>query len=165
MNLNTEIMKDFTLLAVLSTLLVLVTLGGLKAQQTNDTLACLTRFEKGGVNSFKIPMTKFCYVNDAERDKNGSFGWIMKWDVVKNVKTDLLFLEMNSTDVEGWRGSKNISGSVQLVLEIPKFIDSIVFSNLANIPYGLYAINNYGGISTAKEFVRGNLKIFKSSGL
>src|SRR5258707_451576 len=117
----------------------------LQAQQDKDSTACLIRFREGTTSSYKIPMTKFCFVHDAGLNKDYSNGWVMKWDIVKKVHSNLLFLEMNSTDVEDWLGNEDISGSVQLVFELPAFSDSISLTNLSYRSKGIHVINNYGG--------------------
>lgn len=130
----------------------------LQAQGSKDTSTCLTRYKVGATSSYKIPMTKFCFVSDAGLSKDYSNGWIMKWDVIKKANSNLLFMEMNSTDVDGWLGNENVSGSVQLVFELPAFSDSIALENLTYKSRGVYAINNYGG-GTKKEYLNGNLRI------
>jgi hypothetical protein len=133
----------------------------LLAQTNIDSVACLTRFKIGETGSYKIPMTNFCFVKGAGLSKDYSNGWVMKRDVVKKINSNLLFMEMNSTDVEGWSGNEDVSGSVQLVFELPSFSDSIVLKKLTNKSKGLYIINNYGGITAKKEYVNGELKITK----
>ncbi len=134
------------------------------AQISKDTTACLTRFKEGKTTFYKIPMTKFCFVKEAglkiKRDWPGA--WVMKWDVVKKENSNLLFMEMNSTDVEGWLGNGDVSGSVQLVFELKAFSDSLNFKGLSYKTKGLSIINNYGGISTKKEYLNGELSVIKN---
>jgi len=86
----------------------------------------------------------------------------MKWDIIKKASANLLFLEMNSTDVEGWLGNDDVNGSVQLVFELPAFKDSIALKNLTYKSKGVYAINNYGGVSSKEEFLYGNLTVTRN---
>ena len=150
----------FSLLAL--TLLICYKSAG---QISRDTTACLTRFIESKTVSYKIPMTKYCFVNEAgiktQRDWPG--GWVMKWDVVKKYNSNLLFLEMNSTDVEGWLRNGDISGSVQLVFELPAFNDSIKLKGLTYKTKGLSIINNYGGVDRKKEYLNGEIKLTKNS--
>jgi hypothetical protein len=134
-------------------------------QISKDTTACLTRFIEGKTESYKIPMTKYCFVKGAgiktKRDWPGA--WVMKWDVVKKSNSNLLFLEMNSTDVVGWLGNGDISGSVQLVFELPGFRDSINLKGLSYKTKGLSIINNYGSGDKKKEYLNGEIKLIKNS--
>jgi hypothetical protein len=134
-------------------------------QISRDTTACLIRFIESKTVSYKIPMTKYCFVKDAgikiKRDWPG--GWVMKWDVAKKHNSNLLFLEMNSTDVEGWLGNGDVSGSVQLVLELPGFTDTFNLKGLSYKTKGLSIINNYGGGDRKKEYLNGDIKLTKSS--
>lgn len=134
-------------------------------QISKDTTACLTRFIKGKTVSYKIPVTKYCFVKEAgfKIKRDWPDGWVMKWDVVKKVNSNLLFLEMNSTDVEGWLGNGDVSGSVQLVFEIPLFRDSINLKGLSYKTKGLSIINNYGGGDKKKEYLNGDIKLIKKS--
>ena len=133
-------------------------------QISKDTTACLIRFKEGNTTSYKIPMTKYCFVREAglkvKRDWPG--GWIMKWDVVKKENSSLLFMEMNSTDVEDWLGNEDVSGSVQLVIELPAFTDSFNLKGLTYKTKGLSIINNYGGSDTKKEYLNGKIKLIKN---
>jgi hypothetical protein len=131
------------------------------AQQNVDSGACLIRFKIGKASSFKIPMTKYCFVRNAALKTNYSNGWVMKWDVIEKANSNLLFMEMNSTDVAGWLSNEAVSGSVQLVFELPTFSDSIVLKNLTNNSKGLNFINNYGGIGAKKGYLDGDLTIIK----
>ena len=135
-------------------------------QISKDTTACLIRFAEGKTVSYKIPMTKYCFVKEAgiKNKRDWSGGWVMKWDVVKNNNSNLLFLEMNSTDVVGWLGNGNVSGSVQLVLELPAFTDTFNLKGLSYTTKGLSIINNYGGIDAKKEYLNGEIKLTKNSG-
>lgn len=150
----------FPLLAL--TLLICSQLVG---QISKDTSACLIRFTEGKSESYKIPMTKYCFVKEAgiktRRDWGG--GWVMKWDVVKKNKSNLLFLEMNSSDVAGWLGNGDVSSSVQLVLELPAFTDTFNLKGLSYKTKGLSIINNYGGIDAKKEYLNGEIKLTKNS--
>lgn len=58
--------------------------------------AYLTRLTEGKTTSYKIPMTKYCFVNGAELKRQWPNGWIMSWEVVKKENSSLLFMEMNS---------------------------------------------------------------------
>lgn len=133
-------------------------------QISKDTTACLIRFKEGKTTSYKIPMTIYCFVKEAglkvKRDWPG--GWVMKWDVVKKANSNMLFMEMNSTDVEGWLGDEDVSGSVQLVFELPAFSDSINLMGLTYKTKGINIINNYGGIDTKKEYLNGEIKLIKN---
>jgi hypothetical protein len=134
-------------------------------QISKDTTAYLTRFIEGKKVPYKIPMTKYCFVKEAgikiKRDWPGA--WVMKWDVVKKYNSNLLFLEMNSTDVEGWLGNGDVSGSVQLVLELPAFTDSFKLKGLNYKTKGVNIINNYGGGDRKKEYLNGEIKLTKKS--
>ncbi len=88
-----------------------------------------------------IPLTSFCFINHAKIKKEES-GWIMDWSVQASNKSNLLFIEMNSTDVEDWMGNDDISGSMQMVLSIPDFLDSIVIVLTSENQPGLQLINN-----------------------
>jgi hypothetical protein len=153
--------KKIFIALILSATVVLLNIQTIQAQRSKDTTTCLTRFKVGETSSYNIPMTKFCFVQDAGLNKDYTNGWIMKWDITEKANLNLLFLEMNSTDVEGWLGKEDVSGSVQLVFELPSFKDSIVLTNLSYKSKGLYAINNYGGINGKKEDLNGNLKIVR----
>lgn len=134
----------------------------LVGQISNETTACLIRFTEGKTSSYKIPMTKYCFVKETELKREWPSGWIMKWDVVKKPNSNLLFMEMNSTDVEGWLGNGDVSGSVQLVFELPAFSDSISLKGLSYKTKGINIINNYGGSDKKKEYLNGEIKITKS---
>ena len=133
-------------------------------QISKDTTAYLTRFKEGKTTSYKIPMTNYCFVKETglktKRDWPG--GWVMKWDVVKKENSNLLFMEMNSTDVEGWLENGDVSGSVQLVFELQAFSDSLNLKGLTYKTKGLSIINNYGGSDTKKEYLNGEITIKKS---
>jgi hypothetical protein len=130
-------------------------------QISKDTTACLTRFKDGKTISYKIPMTNYCFVKEAGLKREWPGGWVMKWEVAKKTNSNLLFMEMNSTDVEGWLGNEDISGSVQLVFELPAFTDSFNLKGLTYKTKGLNIINNYGGGDTKKEYLNGEIKITK----
>jgi hypothetical protein len=134
----------------------------LVGQTTLDTTACLIRYAENESHSYKIPMTKYCFVKDAALKREWPNGWIMKWDVVKKTNSNLLFMEMNSTDVRGCLGNGNVSGSVQLVFELPSLVDSISLKGLSYKKKGLNIINNYGGGDKKKEYLNGAIKIEKS---
>ena len=150
------------IVSILSALVALLSSNKLQAQRSKDTSAYLTRFKVGGASSFKIPMTKYCFVREAGLSKDYSNGWVMKWDIVKKASSNLLFLEMNSSEVEGWWGNEDVSGSVQLVFELPTFNDSIGLTNLSYKSKGVFVINNYGGVDAKKKYLNGNLKIIRS---
>jgi hypothetical protein len=156
-------LKNKNLLALPGCALLLFFFHKLPAQYSIDSAACLTRFEAGKTRSFTIPMTRFCLVKNAGLGKDYSNGWIMKWDVIEKPSSNLLFMEMNSTDVAGWLVNSDINGSVQLVFELPGFGDSIALTGLTNKSKGLHSINNYGGISAKKEYLGGNLAIVKGN--
>ena len=88
-----------------------------------------------------IPLTCFCFVNHAEI-KPDDDGWVMDWSVQASKNSNLLFIEMNSTDVQGWMSNDDISGSMQLVLIIPDFLDSITIVFTSENQPGLHLINN-----------------------
>ena len=132
----------------------------LAGQPYQDSAACLIRFTEGKTTSYKIPMTKYCFVKEAGIKQDWPGAWLMKWDVVKKANSSLLFMEMNSTDVQGWLGNGDVSGSVQLVFQLPAFKDSIVLQNLAYHKKGLSIINNYGGESK-KKYLNGNISVSK----
>lgn len=131
-------------------------------QKSKDTTACLIRFKEGETTSYKIPMTKYCFVKEAGLKREWPNGWIMKWEVIKKSNSNLLFMEMNSTDVEGWLGNEDVSGSVQLVFELSAFSDSINLKGLTYKTKGLNIINNYGGVDKKKKYLNGEIKIIKS---
>jgi hypothetical protein len=131
-------------------------------QIPKDTTASLKRFTEGKTSSYKIPMTNYCFVKEAALKRQWPNGWIMKWDVVKKANSSLLFMEMNSTDVEGWFGNDDVSGSVQLVFELPEFSDSINLKGLSYKTKGLNIINNYGGGDNNKEYLNGEIEIKKN---
>jgi hypothetical protein len=130
-------------------------------QKSKDTTACLTRFKEGKTISYKIPMTNYCFVKEAGLKRKWPGGWVMKWEVAKKANSNLLFMEMNSTDVEDWLGNEDVSGSVQLVFELPAFTDSFNLKGLTYKTKGLSIINNYGGSDTKKEYLTGEIKIIK----
>lgn len=130
-------------------------------QISKDTTACLTRFKEGKTTSYKIPMTNYCFVKEAGLKREWPGGWVMKWEVAKKANSNLLFMEMNSTDVEGWLGNEDVSGSVQLVFELPAFTDSFTLKGLTYEKKGLSIINNYGGSDTKKEYLTGEIEIIK----
>jgi hypothetical protein len=131
-------------------------------QIPKDTTACLTRFKEGKTTSYKIPLTKYCFIKEAGLKREWLGGWIMKWEVVKKTNSNLLFMEMNSTDVAGWLRNEDVSGSVQLVFELPSITDSFNLNGLTYKTKGLSIINNYGGSDTKKEYLNGEIKIRKN---
>lgn len=147
-------------LLLLTSLFLPAAFARLQAQQSLDSSACLIRYKKGETASFRIPLTKFCFVNNAGIGPDGRSGWVMKWDIVEKPGSCLLFMEMNSTDSKGWMVNGDISGSMQLVFELPSFSDSIVLTKLSNKTRGLSVINNYGG-GVKKEYLNGELIIRK----
>ena len=155
--------RNYFFVSVLGALVALLSPHKLQAQRNKDSSACLIRFKAAGVGSYKIPMTNYCFVREAGINKDYSNGWVMKWDIVKKTSSNLLFLEMNATDVKGWESNESIRGSVQLVFELPAFNDSISLTKLSYKSKGLYVINNYGGSSTKKQFLYGNLTIKRNS--
>jgi hypothetical protein len=152
--------KIYIAILIVSLSTAVIPVQQLQAQQNKDSTACLIRYKEGTTNSYKIPMTKFCFVRDAGLNKNYTNGWVMKWDIAKKAHSNLLFLEMSCTEVEGWLGNQDISGSVQLVFELPAFSDSISLTTLNYRSKGIHVINNYGG-GSAKRYLNGNLKILK----
>lgn len=130
-------------------------------QISKDTTACLIRFKEGKTISYKIPMTNYCFVKEAGLKREWLGGWVMKWEVVKKTNSNLFFMEMNSTDVEGWLGNEDVSGSVQLVFELPAFTDSFNLKGLTYKTKGLSIINNYSGSDTKKKYLTGEIKIIK----
>ncbi len=136
----------------------------LQAQLNLDSVPSLTRFKSGNDTSYKIPMTKFYFVNEVGLSKDYSTGWIMKWDVIKKANSSLLFMEMNGTDAGGWIDNEDVNGSVQLVCEIPKFSDSIYLKEITNTSKGLHIVNNYSGSSASKKDIDGEIKINKVNG-
>lgn len=155
--------RKFFILSMINALVSLPGLNKLQAQPQNDTSVCLVRFEVGGARAYKIPMTKYCFVQEAGINRDYSNGWIMKWDIVKKANSNLLFLEMNSSETENWPGNENINGSVQLVFELPAFTDSISLTALTHKSKGVYAINNYAGGGKSKEYVNGKLTVIRNS--
>lgn len=135
----------------------------LPAQQ-DAALIYLTRYKKKSDISFTIPATKFCFVKNAVLVPEWPGGWVMKWDVKERTDSSLLFLEMNSSEVNGeW---DDIAGSVQLVVKLPPFKDSIVLHKLTERSKAIQIINNYGGVgSRKKEYASGSLKIIKKDSL
>jgi hypothetical protein len=95
-----------------------------------DSRPYLIRYKKSNDSSFRIPLTDFWLVKNADLAKNYTGGWIMKWNVVDKQNSNLLFITMNSTDVQNWDVGGNVSGSVQIVVELPSFKDSLVLNNL-----------------------------------
>lgn len=134
----------------------------LAGQITVDTTACLIRYTENESSFYKIPMTKFFFVKEAALKREWPNGWIMKWEAVKKTNSNLLFMEMNSTDIKGWLGNGNVSGSVQLVFELPALVDSISLKGLSYKTKGLNIVNNYGGGDKKKEYLNGAIKIEKS---
>lgn len=147
--------------------LLFFTSNKVSGQISGDTTVCLIRYNKDKVSSYKIPLTKYFIVEGAgivtNRDWPG--GWVMKWDVAEKTGSNLLFLEMNSTDVSGWLGNNSVAGSVQLVLEMPTFSDSFSLTKLSYKTKGLSIINNYAGTDSKREFIQGSLKLTKNSGV
>ncbi|WP_276480332.1 hypothetical protein [Paraflavitalea pollutisoli] len=68
---------------------------------------------------------------------------------------------MNSSEVKGGWGQGDVSGSVQLMFELPAINDSIVMTNLSYKANGVHAINNYGGIDAKREYLTGNVKLVR----
>ncbi len=130
----------------------------LHARQRRDTMAFLTRYKIGSDSSFRIPLTNFCFVKNAGFARGYNNEWVMKWDVAEKANSSLLFMEMNSTDVEGWIGNGDVSGSVQVVFELPGLTDSIVLKSLTEKHKGLHLVNNYGGIEAA-GYLNGHLRL------
>ncbi len=126
-----------------------------------DTSAFLTRFVEDQTTFYRIPLTKYCFIKQAGLKRDWPNGWIMKWDVINKPTSNLLFLEMNSTDVEDWVGNQSVSGSVQLIFELPSFNDSIILKNLTYKTKGLNIINNYDGGKSKKKYLYGELKLWK----
>ena len=87
-----------------------------------------------------IPLTNFFFVNHTEV-KPGESAWIMDWSVRASNKNNLLFITMNPTDVEGWLGNDNISGSMHLVTTVPDFLDSTTVEFRSPNQPGLYFSN------------------------
>jgi hypothetical protein len=83
--------------------------------------------------------------------------WIMDYDIKKSQQKSLLIIEMNRSEIMGYQYS---SGSVQFVLEVPKFNDSFQF-DMNSDKIKIHLINNYGGFNPKDEAPTGKLTIKK----
>lgn len=102
-----------------------------------------------------IPYTMLCFIDDAELPNES--GWILDFQIKTSEQRSLVVIEMNSSEMKGYEFS---AGSVQLLLEVPKFQDSFQFDMHSN-KIKVHLINNYGGIQAIDEHPIGNLILTK----
>ena len=102
-----------------------------------------------------LPYTSLCFINNAELPDNT--GWLMDYDIKESKHRSLLIIEMNSSEVWGY---KYASGSVQLVVDVPEFKESFQF-NMSSNKIKTHLINNYGGFKPTDELPIGNLTLKK----
>lgn len=101
----------------------------------------LKRYVPAKHKFISIPLTRFCFVTHTEI-KPDDTGWVMDWSVQPSKSNNLLFIEMNSTDVQGWAGNDDISGSFEMVLTVPDFLDSTTILLTSEKQQGLHFTNN-----------------------
>ncbi len=138
-------------------LLLLPTAG--KAQDTAK--AFLTRYEKRNT-FFQIPLTNFCFIEGTGYNTEYTNGWVMKWDLAPNPNSNMLVMEMNASEVYGVAEGHDISGSVQVVLQLPRFDDSIMLPLVTEKTKGIHVVNNNGG--DGKKYLKGWLNIHRHNG-
>jgi hypothetical protein len=132
--------------------------GATYAQTAKTNNPPLKRFLTDRDSAVLIPLTNFCLIQNAGlSDRN--FGWVMAFDLIEKKNSNLLFLEMNSTDVEGWMGNASVSGSVQLVVELSSFTDSITIRLQSISQLGMHLINNYGGPDAKEHKIKGKITL------
>jgi hypothetical protein len=127
------------------------------AQQDTPSL---TRHLKNG-NSIKIPFTIFSLVDHAGLSKDYDGAWMINEDFVINRASSILVLEMNCTDLEDWVGDEDVSGSMQLIIFLPAFKDTVSFSFNKSNSKAFHLVNNYGGPSSINNLASGTLKLIK----
>lgn len=102
-----------------------------------------------------IPYSNLCFINNAELPS--SYGWIMDYDIKKSNERSLLVIEMNSSEVFGYAYS---SGSVQFIIDVPKFEESYTFDVGSN-KIRVRLINNYGSLGSTDDPLIGSLTLVK----
>jgi hypothetical protein len=112
-------------------------------------------------SAIRIPFTQFCIVEETGFSTKYSSGWVMDWDVAPKHGHMMLFIEMNSTEVEGWFGNDDISGSFQFAIELTSLSDSLSLSLDGTPVQKFNYVNNYGGGDAISNKIRGTIKLVK----
>ena len=105
-----------------------------------------------------VPYTNLCFIHNAELPDDS--GWVMEYIIKKSRQQSLLVIEMNSSDILGYNYS---SGSVQLVVEVPDFKDSITFG-MQSPGIRTSLVNNYGSISATTDPPKGTFTLTRMNG-
>jgi hypothetical protein len=103
-----------------------------------------------------LPYTNLCLITDAQLPLNYN-GWVMDYEIIENKHRTLLIIEMNSSEVWGF---KYCGGSLQLIIEIPFVRKSFKF-DLNSDKIKIHSINNYGGPMGISNPPVGSLSISK----
>ena len=98
-------------------------------------------------SSVKIPNTGVWILRNAGMKKE-HFGWLPE-DEFTTLDFDMLYFEMNTTDVPNGSWQEYAPGSMQLAINLPKEISSLNFDTINKLTYQL--INNYTGFAWKKE--------------
>ncbi|WP_157454303.1 hypothetical protein [Crocinitomix catalasitica] len=129
-----------------------------QAQNSDNEKPMLERKIAYPDSTTHLPYTVLCFINNAQLPTNS--GWLMDYDIKKSQQKSLLIIEMNSSEIMGYQYS---SGSVQFVIEVPKFNDSFEF-DMNSDKIKIHLINNYGGFKPKDEAPTGKLTIKKVEG-
>lgn len=130
--------KPFKLLLTIFLLLTLVSYG----QSPTDN-AYLLRKLIDKDSSVKVPNTGVWLLVNAGLKKT-HFGWLLENEFT-NLDSNMLYFEMNTTDVPNGSWREYAPGSVQLAVNLPKTISSLNFDTINKFDYQL--INNYTGFA------------------
>jgi hypothetical protein len=94
-------------------------------------------------SSVRVPNTGVWILKNAGIRKE-HFGWLLE-DEFAASDSDMLYFEMNTTDVPNGSWQEYAPGSVQLAINLPKEISSLNFDTINKLTYQL--INNYTGFA------------------
>ncbi len=140
-DLQTTMKKLVTLVTVASLFQALIASG-----QSPIDNAYLLRQLKIKDSSVKVPNTGVWFLKNAGIKKT-HFGWLREKDFT-NTDSNVLYFEMNATDVPVGSWQEYASGAFQLAVNLPQTISSLNFDTVSKLSYQL--INNYTG-STWKQ--------------
>jgi hypothetical protein len=100
-----------------------------------------------------LPYTNLCFISNAELPNIS--GWILDDEIKKSTNRSLLIIEMNSSEVWGYKYS---SGSVQFVIDVSKFKESYQF-DIGSDEIKVHLINNYGDFGGSDDPLIGGLSL------
>ena len=127
----------------------------------NNSKPSLIRFIEHKDSAIHIPLTEFCFIEHCTVQE-GLSGWFMSGDLTPSTTNNFLILEMNSSEVDGFMSNWDVSGSVQLVLKVPDFKDTVQLNLQGKNQHWLRDINNYGGFASGQTPPEGSIIITRT---